>query len=124
MRYQLRDYLIQRWRSKYGAQPTEVDGIRFHSRAEARRYQELLLLQKAGEIVSEIERQPPFPLYMEDCYHADVNHYVCTYLADFHYTRKDGELVWEDLKGFDTPMSKLKRRMVSASYGIEIQIVR
>lgn len=110
--------------SKFRAQPTMVDGIRFHSKREAARYQELCLLQMAGEIVSGIECQPPFPLFLEDCYHADQKHYVCTYIADFHYTRKDGEMVWEDVKGFDTPMSKLKRKLVAASYGIEIQVIR
>lgn len=113
-----------KFRAKYRAQPTEVDGIRFHSKAEARRYLELKLLKQAGEIVSEIECQPPFPLYLEDCYHPDRQVYVCTYLADFHYTRHDGEMVWEDVKGFDTPMSRLKRKMVAASFGIDVRIVR
>lgn len=35
---------------KYHAKPTTVDGIRFASKAEARRYSELRLLEKAGEI--------------------------------------------------------------------------
>jgi len=109
-------------RSKYRAQPTTVDGIRFHSKAEARRYRELQRLEQAGEIVGEIERQPPFPLYLEDAY-TDQRVCVCTYLADFLYTRADGEVVVEDVKGFDTPMSKLKRKMVAASYGIKVQVV-
>ena len=109
--------------SKYRAQPTVVDGRRFHSKAEARRYQELELLRKAGEIVSEVECQPPFPLFLLDCY-SDKPVHICTYLADFHYTLKDGEMVWEDVKGFDTPMSKLKRKMVWASYGIEVRVIR
>jgi hypothetical protein len=37
-------------RAKYGAEPTVVDGIRFDSKKEAARYQELKLLAKAGEI--------------------------------------------------------------------------
>lgn len=115
--------LRQSWTSKYRAQPTEVDGIRFHSKAEARRYEQLKLLRMAGEIVSEIERQPPFPLHLEDCFTGE-SLYVCTYIADFHYTRADGEMVWEDVKGFDTPASKLKRKMVRAAFGVEIQIVR
>lgn len=36
--------------SKYHAQPTLVDGIRFASRKEAARYRELCLLERAGEI--------------------------------------------------------------------------
>ena len=43
-------------RHKYSARPTEVDGIRFDSKAEARRYTELRTLEKAGEI-SHLELQ-------------------------------------------------------------------
>src|SRR5262245_26814974 len=94
-------------RSKYRAIPITVDGYRFHSKREAARYGELKLLQKAGEIDGEIELQPPFPLYLEDPY-TDESVYVCTYIADFMYTRADGEVKVEDVKGFDTPMGKLK----------------
>ena len=37
-------------RNKYFNKKTMVNGIEFDSRKEARRYQELLLLQRAGEI--------------------------------------------------------------------------
>ena len=46
---------------KYNAIPTTVDGIRFASKREARRYLELKLLQKAGHI-SDLELQPRFRL--------------------------------------------------------------
>jgi hypothetical protein len=52
-------------RSKYGAEPTVVDGIRFDSKKEARRYQELKQLEKQGEI-SHLERQPKFKFYIGD----------------------------------------------------------
>ena len=38
--------------SKYHAVPTTIDNIRFASKAEARRYRELRLLEKAGEIAN------------------------------------------------------------------------
>ena len=37
-------------KSKYHAQPVEIDGVRFDSQKEARRYSELRLLERAGEI--------------------------------------------------------------------------
>ena len=46
---------------KYRAKPCVIDGIRFASQAEGRRYQEWRLLEKAGEIRN-IECHPRFPL--------------------------------------------------------------
>lgn len=46
---------------KYGARATSADGIRFDSAREARRYRELTLLQKAGDI-SRLEWHPRFSL--------------------------------------------------------------
>ena len=45
--------------SKYRNIKTEVDGIVFDSKAEARRYAELRLLEKANEI-SDLRLQYPF----------------------------------------------------------------
>lgn len=104
-------------RSKYGAKPTTVDGIRFASKAEARRYSELRMLERAGEIVK-LELQPKFPLM-----HAGKK--LATYIADFRYVvpgyrpLTDREVV-EDVKGMKTPVYRLKKKMVEAQYGIEI----
>jgi hypothetical protein len=46
-------------KSKYGAVKTEVDGIMFDSKREASRYQELRLLEQAGEITN-LRLQVPF----------------------------------------------------------------
>ena len=46
---------------KYNAKPTWADGMRFDSQAEAKRYREIVLLQKSGEIQWFI-RQPPFDI--------------------------------------------------------------
>jgi hypothetical protein len=40
--------------TKYHAIPTEIDGIRFDSKAEARRYGELMLLEMGG-VIRELE---------------------------------------------------------------------
>jgi dsDNA-binding SOS-regulon protein len=63
--------------SKYGAVRTEVDGISFASKKEARRYSELKLLERAGEI-ADLQLQPRFPLTVNGVR-------VCTYVADFQY---------------------------------------
>jgi len=100
-------------RHKYNAKPTVLDGFRFASKAEARRYSELLLLQRSGEI-SELELQPPFPLVVNGVK-------VGTYIADFRYRCKYTDpLIVEDVKGIKTPLYRLKKKHVEAQYGITI----
>ena len=103
-------------RSKYGAIKTEVDGIVFHSRKEAARYQELKFLEMAGEI-SDIR--------MQIKYHCSVNgKNICTYIADFEYITTDNLQVHiEDVKGYKTDVYKLKKKLVEAIYKIKIEEV-
>lgn len=97
--------------SKYRSIPTAVDGITFASRAEARRYGHLKLLQQAGAI-SGLELQPRFPLIVNGVK-------VCTYVADFRYVDRKRTIV-EDVKGCRTQVYRLKRALMLACYGIEI----
>jgi hypothetical protein len=48
-------------KQKYRNKITEIDGIKFHSQKEARRWQELKMLIKANKI-SDLERQVKFSL--------------------------------------------------------------
>lgn len=98
--------------SKYNAKKTEVDGYLFDSRAEARRYQELKILEQAGEITA-LELQPKFSVYVN-------RQHICNYKADFRYLTRTGECVTEDVKGVKTAVYRLKKKLVEASYGIEI----
>lgn len=107
-------------RSKYGALPTMVDGIKFASKAEARRYGALRLLERAGEI-SELELQPRFPLIV---HFWDEQERIGEYRGDFAYYDRLGERIVEDVKGFKTPLYKWKKRHVEAQYGIVIREVR
>jgi len=100
--------------NKYKNKKTVVDGITFDSKKEARRYGELKLLEKAGEIRG-LKLQPKLPI--------EVNgQKVCTYIGDFEYidTSKDQVVIIEDVKGRKTPMYNLKKKLVKAVYGIEI----
>jgi dsDNA-binding SOS-regulon protein len=106
-------------RHKYGAQRTEVDGVKFSSKAEARRYQELRLLEKAGE-VKELELQPKFPLHAPQR-GSSQHEKVSTYIADFRYRRgPKGVLVIEDVKGMRTPLYRLKKKWMEVQYGLKI----
>ena len=53
-------------RNKYGARKTVIDGITFDSKREAIRYQELKLLERAGEI-KDLELQPKYILQPKYC---------------------------------------------------------
>jgi hypothetical protein len=86
----------------------------FDSRREARRHEELLLLEKARDI-NDLKRQVPFRI--------EVNgELVCTYKADFTYL-KAGVLIVEDAKGCRTPVYRLKKKLMKAVHGIEIREV-
>lgn len=91
--------------SKYHNKRTSVDGFSFASQAEAKRYGELKLLQRAGEI-SGLTLQPRFV-----CVIGGVK--VCTYIADFAYFENNRRVV-VDVKGFATPVYKLKKKLVMA----------
>lgn len=94
--------------SKYRNKAVVVDGERFASKAEAKRHQELLILQRAGEI-HYLERQPRYELKVGD-------EVICTYVGDWSYTTADWQDVVEDKKGFQTPEFKLKARLFRALY--------
>jgi len=87
--------------NKYHARKVEIDGYQFDSQAEARRYQELLLLEKAGKI-ARLVVHPRFVL--QDSFVRPDGQRVnpITYKADFQYLeRENGKVVTvvEDVKG-------------------------
>lgn len=106
---------IARRRRKYGNIPTVVDGHRFDSKLEARRYQELKLMLLAGQIQN-LEVHCKFPLEVSG---KRIGHYE----ADFAYL-ENGKLGLEDCKGVLTPLYRWKRAHVLAQYGIEIREIR
>ena len=84
-------------RQKYNAQPTEVDDLRFDSKAEARRYQQLQIMERTGEI-SELSIKPLYILQPSFTDAFGKTHRAITYTADFAYMR-NGQAVTEDVKG-------------------------
>jgi hypothetical protein len=97
---------------KYGAKAVTIDGIRFASTKEGKRYAELKLLAKAGEINS-LTLQPEFDFKVN-------GKKIFTYVADFSYfDRKDREII-EDVKGVRTPVYLLKKKLIESYHDIEI----
>jgi len=97
--------------NKFHAQQTEADGIKFHSKKEARYFRELQARQHMGEIKFFL-MQVPFRLP------GNVKHYL-----DFMAVRPDGQIEYIEAKGRDLPMGKLKRKQVEELYGIKIVVV-
>jgi hypothetical protein len=90
-----------------------LDGITFASKAERKRYAELLLLERAGEI-TDLEIQPRFVL-LEKFERAGEVHRAITYVADFRYRLK-GLFVVEDVKGMRTDVYRLKKKLFLHRY--------
>ena len=106
--------------SKYGNRKTMVHGIAFDSRREARRYVELSLLQRAGEI-RDLKLQEKFeliPAVKDET--GKVVERAAYYIADFVYTDKNGQQVVEDAKGARTREYILKRKLMRWRHGISI----
>jgi predicted DNA binding CopG/RHH family protein len=113
-------------RSKYRNVRVEVDGLKFDSKAEAARWQQLRLLEKAGRI-RELRRQVRYPLVVNQFLSEEDGDTIGNYVADFDYIFIDevnNFRVTEDVKGMITDLSKWKLKHFAAQYGRAVQIVR
>lgn len=99
--------------NKYNAVRTEVDGILFHSKGEAKRYGELKMLERAGEI-SDLELQPEFVL-LDGFVRDGKRIQAIKYRADFKYL-EDDIVVIEDFKGKETAEFRIKRKLFLNRY--------
>jgi len=103
---------------KYNAKPCEVNGEKYRSQKEMKRHQELLLMEKAGQI-SDLKREVPFVLAPSVVINGKrVRELV--YRADFTYLDFRGELVVNDAKGYPTPVYRIKRHLMQSTLGISI----
>ena len=106
-----------------------VQGVSFDSQKEYRRFRELCLLEKAGQI-TDLQRQVKFVLIPAQ-YEPDIIgkrggvrrgkliERECSYIADFTYT-EDGKPVVEDTKGVKTPYYTIKRKLMLWVHKIRI----
>lgn len=107
---------LERGARKYRNVPTIVDGIRFDSKAEARRYGDLKLLERAGEI-RDLRLQPRYPLTVNGVK-------VCEYRADFAYLDRTGTPITEDVKGVSTKDFIIKAKLFKALLGRDVVLVK
>ncbi len=107
---------------KYSNKKTEVDGILFDSKAEAKRWQELTLLQRQG-LIADLERQVRYELAPSVKFQGDARAKpALTYWADFRYRiRGTEEVVVEDTKGVATEAYRIKRHLMLSIHRIEVR---
>lgn len=101
---------VEKKKNKYNAQHPRIDGIRFDSNLEARYYEKLKLLVKAGKLLFFL-RQVPIGLPGN-----------IKYRVDFLEFWPDGTYRFVDVKGIPTPMFIIKKKQVEELYPIEIEI--
>ena len=89
--------------SKYNNKKTQIDMFLFDSVKEARRYKELALLERAGEIQN-LELQPRF-LLQEGFKKNNKKWRKLEYVADFKYI-ENGKTIIEDVKSGGINMKK------------------
>ena len=105
-----------RFGNKYSAKKTysELCQRTFDSKAEARRGEDLTLLDKAGEI-SDLEFQVMYQL----CQKPNIKIKV-----DFRYT-ENGKQILEDVKGMgETREFRVKRAWLAEKYNVQILLTK
>ena len=106
--------------NKYRAKKVSLDGYVFDSKAEARRYAELRLMQKSYDI-EVLQVHPIFKLFVNGIK-------IASYIADFRYVDlHKKKLIVEDVKSPATaklPAFRMKKKLMLALYGIEVKEVR
>ena len=105
--------------SKYHAKRIYMYDRWFASKAEAARYQELKLLEAAGEI-SDLQTQVTFELLPGFRDPEGHKHLPTKYIADFVY-RQNGRTIVEDKKGFRTDVFKLKKKLMWIKHGVWVK---
>ena len=103
--------------SKYHAQKTVVNGVKYDSKWEAERYNQLFAMQQAGQI-KDLQRQVKFVLL--DGYTNNKGKKIrpICYFADFQYTDNEGRQIVEDTKSqaTKTEVFKIKKKLFEAKF--------
>lgn len=120
--------------AKYHNQKKIYDGQAFDSKKEAKRYQQLKLMEKAG-VITNLQRQTKYELIPAQYIDGKCVERSVTYIADFEYdelvplrqrsvmVEADAKMkrhVVEDCKGYRTDVYKLKKKLMLWLHHIQI----
>lgn len=107
--------MYRRYPTKYNSKKIEIDGHKFPSKLEAKRYLELKDLLEKGEI-RDLELQKEFIL-IPSFKKGGKTYRKTSYFADFCYFNiREGKYMVEDTKGFKTEVYKLKKKLFEQRY--------
>lgn len=118
--------------NKYGAKKTQVDGVMFDSKLEAKRFVQLQAMQRAGEI-TDLEIQPNYVLDSMQLLRPLRFHPTRQYpdgktpeiTLDYRYRLAEtGQFVLEDTKGRMTADAQLRIAIFEAMYGVDVVILK
>lgn len=107
-------------RFKHGNKKVVIDGLKFDSKREAARWQELLLLERTGSI-SGLERQKTYILAPKVLLDGRIKPCL-RYVADFLYVR-GGIQVIEDSKSphlRKNPVYRIKKHLLKSVLGLDV----
>lgn len=121
--------------SKYHSKKITLNGITYDSKKEAKRHQELLLLERAGAIQSlqtqvkyvliPAQREPDKVGKRGGTIKGKLIERECAYIADYTYTDLDGKIHVEDVKGYKSGSAyaifTIKRKLMLYIHGIRIR---
>ena len=108
-------------KNKYRNKKCYYNNIKFDSMKERDRYIFLNRARNIGQII-DLETHVKYPIHMD-------GKLICKYIADFVYKKQDPAtkewvIVVEDVKGVETPIFRLKRRMMQVVWGVDVRVVK
>lgn len=111
-------------RNKFSARKVKHDGHTFDSSAEYRRYCTLKLMQLGG-LISQLKVHPSFTFTYDGRPVTYESGRKVTIELDFSYAKEGAGMIYEDCKGCDTLLSKVKRAFFEARfYPAKVSLVR
>lgn len=106
MNYRINYFSTTKRKNKYNAKSQQFGGRTYHSKFEARYAEDLEWRKKAGEI-EEIIPQYKIELKVNGVL-------VCRYYVDFKIVLADGSIEYHEVKGFETEIYRLKKKLFLA----------
>lgn len=107
--------------SKYKNKPQVVDGVRFDSKREAKRWFDLVNQVRAGQI-AHLERQVSYVLAPSVRIAGEKRaRPEMKYTADFTYYR-DGQKIVEDAKGHADTAFRIRQHLMKSVHGIDVRL--
>lgn len=107
--------------NKYNNKKVTVDNIQFDSKIEAQYYEHLKDLEQQG-VVSEFFMQKKY-LLLEGFDKNGKRIRPIHYIADFEVHYADGTIEVVDIKGFETPDFRIKKKLFEYRYPFELKLI-